>query len=339
MKKIISVALRITISIVLLIFLFAQEQVEIVRIIAIVRTADIRFLLLAFAVFAGVNVLCLLRWAMLLTSINIRLPLKRIVTSFAGSLFFNLVMPSSIGGDFMRSTDLAAHTKKTKEVVATVFLDRLSGYSGLVIVACLAVVFGWRIAEDRNVFLSLLFITLVLAVILMVLFNSFFYALLNRTLSANTARKDSVMRKMTSKVKDVIKDLHNEIYLFRNKKKILAQNLLFSLAVQALMPVVFYFTALALGVRIAPLYFFIYIPIISAVTMLPISIGGLGVRENITMYLFAKAGVAKDVASTLGVLNSVFIVICAAAGGLFYVCTVHHRRVQSHQSPSVPATP
>jgi len=185
LKKIFPVLLRICISIILLAFLF--KQVDAKSLIAVIKNADAGLLVLGAVIYFLVYVFCLFRWEMLLKGAKIHLSLKRVIISFAGGIFFNLFLPSTIGGDFVRSIDLATHTRRPREVVATVFLDRLSGYVGLVIVALFAFLFGWKLIEDKSVLLSIAIITGILAVILLVLFNRFLYSKINQILHSPTA--------------------------------------------------------------------------------------------------------------------------------------------------------
>ena len=225
----------------------------------------------------------------------------------------------------MRSIDLSAHTKRTKEVVATVLLDRLSGYIALVIVAVLAVCFGWQLVQDRTVILSVVILALVLFAMLAVFFNKFIYVKINKFFGSSGA----------GKIRETIKDLHQEIHVFRHKKWLIFNNLLLSFLVQMIGPVTSYLIALAIGIKISFIYFLVFLPIIGAITMLPISIGGLGVRDATMIYFFAKAGIAKDAAFAMSLINFGMVIIYGALGGLIYVLTVRHRRLQYNQSPPV----
>jgi uncharacterized protein (TIRG00374 family) len=235
----------------------------------------------------------------------------------------------------VRSVDLATHTKKPSEVVATVILDRLSGFVGLVSVALLALCLGSRYVHDRSVIIAISIISLVLVAVLLSLFNNYLYTKINKLLHAPTTflqqqkYADKKPKKVIflEKLRELLKNTHQEIHYFRRQKKILAMNLLLSLAIQIISPVIFYIIALALGVNINMLYFFVFIPIIGAITLLPISIGGLGLRDAMTVFFFAQAGVGRNLAFAMSLLNFLFIVIFAGIGGLIYVLTVHHRRV------------
>lgn len=318
-KKILSIFLRVAISIILLIILF--KQVDEKTMLGVIKNANKPFLLLGFGTLFFSYLLCLLRWQMLLRAADIHLPLRRIIISFSGGIFFSLFLPSTIGGDFMRSVDLSTHTRKPKEVVATVFLDRLSGYIGLVILSLLSLSFGWKFIEDKSVLISILLITGLLILILLVLFNSRIFSKINRLISSPAA----------GRIRESIKNLHKEIHIFRAHKKIILKNIFISFLVQLTSPISFYFIARSLGIDIKFIYFFIFLPIIGAITLLPISIGGLGLRDASTIFFFAKAGVDKNLSFAMSLLSFLFIIIYGAIGGLIYVLTIRHRRVQSSE--------
>lgn len=344
LKKILPILFRIGISIILLVFLF--KQVDEKSLLAVIKNADIGLLLLAAIIYFSAYVFCLFRWEMLLKGAKIHLPLKRVIISFAAGTFFNLFLPSTIGGDLVRSIDLAAHTQRPREVVATVLLDRLSGYVGLVIVALLALLFGWKLVEDKSVLLSVAIITGILVVTLLVLFNRFLYSKINQILhsprpsfSAIVDFKEGQGSPIAGRIRQALKNLHQEMHIFRHHKKIILNNLILSVLIQVVSPVTFYIIALSLGIKINITYFFVYLPIIGAIILLPISIGGLGLRDATTVFFFSKAGVGKNLAFAMSLINFSFILVYASIGGLIYVLTVHHRRVQHHKPHQIHSHP
>ena len=316
-KKIFSVIIKVGISIALLAFLFKKTDTR--AVFEAVRNSNKLFLCAAFLAYFPSYILAFLRWEMLLHTAGIKLPTKRVIISLAGGNFFNLFLPSSIGGDFIRTTDLAIHTKKTKEVIATVFLDRLSGYIGLVILALLAVAFGWKYARDNSILIFLAIISAILAAILFILFSKTLYLKLNKFLR-NPERARGII--------ELIKGLHHEIHIFRRHKKIVLTNLILSIILQSITPLVFYLIALSLGIKLRIAYFFIFLPIIGVITLLPISIGGLGLRDASTIFLFAKAGLSRDPAFAMSLLAFFIILIYGLIAGIVYAITLHYRRIQ-----------
>jgi len=107
----------------------------------------------------------------------------------------------------------------------------------------------------------------------------------------------------------------------------LLANLIYSVIIQALQFLAAYVIAVSLGIHLRMLYFFIFIPIISALSTLPISIGGLGVRDVTTILLFSKVGLSKELGFAMSLANNIFVFILGVIGGLVYVLTLHHRRL------------
>lgn len=321
LKKSLSVIVRISISIALLIFLIKFNKIDVHSLISDIKSAHKPLLVVGFLIIFFVHTLGFFRWKMLLKTAGISAPLKKLISSFSGGVFFSIFLPSTIGGDLVRAADLAGHTNKTKEVIATVFLDRLSGYMGLVLVILPALLLGRNLVLDKVVFSSVCAILVLLVIILFVLFNKFVYSIISKFLSSPGA----------GRIKEAIKNMHQEIHLFRQHKRMIVANLAISFLIQLLMPICAYFIGLSLGINISPVYFLIFIPIISAITLLPIAIGGLGLREGLFVLYFAKAGVIKQLALAMSLLSFSFVVFYAAIGGLIYVLTVHHRRLQPNQ--------
>lgn len=325
-KKIATLLLRISISVVLLVFLFKANKIDTHALGVDIKSADKGILLVGFIIFFLVYILGFLRWRMLLKAAQIDIPIKRLITSFSGGIFFSIVLPSTIGGDLVKTADLAEQTRKAKEVIATVLLDRLSGYIGLVLVILPTLLLNRDLMQDKVVISSISAIVIILVIILLVLFNKFIYSKITSFLAAPGA----------GRIKEAIKDLHREIHIFQHHRKLIIYNLALSFIIQIIMPVSVYFIALSLGVKVSFSSFLIFLPIIGAITLLPIAIGGLGLRESLFVVYFAKVGVAKQLAVAMSLLSFSFVLFYGAVGGLIYVLTVHNRRLQHNQPSQIP---
>lgn len=313
-KKIFSFLLRSGTSIVLLFLLF--KKIDFRGTFAVIAAANPTYLLLAAIIFFIIYVLVFYRWKMLLDAQGIELPIKRVLSSFSGGIFFNLFFPSTIGGDIARSVDLSLHTKRSSHIVASVLLDRLSGFVGLAIVAMVSLMLGRRLIDDPAVYMSVFTVLLLLVGILLVIFNERLYRFINHSAPKEGGWKDNV------------KKLHVELYFFRSKPLVLAVNLIYSIIIQAGASVVSYFLLRAINVKIAIVYPLIFNPLTTVITTLPVSIGGLGLRDASSVFFYAKAGVAKDAALALSLLNFGLIVGFGLIAGIIYGATFHYRRIQ-----------
>ncbi len=326
-KKILSLSLRVVTSVFLLYLLFRYLDIDFPSVLLAVRSADRGALAVSFWVFMSLNVIALFRWAIILRGAGLRIPFMRIVVSFCGGLFFNVFLP--IGGDVVRSLDLGAFVKRTKEITATVLLDRLSGYVALVLVAVTATAWGWDLVRHPGVLGALVLLSLLLIAMLFVLFNRRLYEFFHRFSSAAGGKDTS--RALVRRIGSIAVDLHHELHLFKDRRRVLFFNLLLSVVIQALLPISSFFLARALGSDAPLLSFFVFVPIVSAISMLP-SIGGLGLRDASTSFFFESVGMPQHIAIAISLLNFAFVAFSAAIGGLIYGCTVSHRRIQRSAS-------
>ena len=317
-KKILSLFLRVGVSIFLLVILFRVNKIDLGDLAANIRHADKFILSAGFLLFGFVYLLGFLRWRMLLRAAGVDAALKKMVSSFSGGVFFSIFLPSTIGGDLVRAADLTGHTRKAREVIATVFLDRLSGYIGMAILIMIALFLGRGLVLDKVVLASVSAILMLLCAILLVLFNNTIYSRVTGFLS----------RPGAGRIEESIRNMHREIYLFRHQKKLILLNICISFIVQLISPLSTYLIALSLGIKLDFIYFAVLLPVIGAITLLPISIGGLGLREGLFVVYFAKVGVAQHTALTMSLLSFSYVVVYAALGGIIYVLTVHYRRLQ-----------
>jgi hypothetical protein len=109
--------------------------------------------LLAFdlAVFAAQVVLGTLRYGALLTLAGVTAPFARLLQLQLTAVFFNAVVPGNIGGDVIKALYVArgAPASRRTTILLIVFVERLLGLAGLVVLAALvAGVNGPRLLES-----------------------------------------------------------------------------------------------------------------------------------------------------------------------------------------------
>jgi uncharacterized membrane protein YbhN (UPF0104 family) len=83
----------------------------------------------------------------------------------------------------------------------------------------------------------------------------------------------------------------------------------------------------SLGIELNIIHYLILIPIISSVTVLPISIGGLGLRDNAAVVLFSALGIAKEMVVAMTLINFAFIFFIGIIGGIIYGAALYSRRL------------
>jgi len=221
------------------------------------------------------------RWDVLLKMQGVRLGGYELWRIMLASFFFNVVLPGGGGGDAARVVYIKRHFPERFEVgIFTVFLDRLSGFYGLVIIGFVAGLSLIAIegVTRYNLFFFVANFAIFLKSTAAVLFM--FYArgrkyktrfgLLNRILN-NLAGAGAACGRD-------IRGLWNTLVL-----AVLSAG--FTVAG-------IYFFMLALRGELSLIFVSAVTPLISIANMLPLSPGGIGVGEGVTGLLFAGGGSA-----------------------------------------------
>lgn len=283
------------------------------------ESANYLFISLAGFVFFLIHGVILSRWLVLVWGLELKIPARTLISYFFIGLFFNLFLPSSTGGDFVKVIGLCKYTTSKAKVVASVVLDRLTGFISMVLIASIAFTFGYKYIQDISLLISIGALACLSLGLLTVLFNEKIFTFM------------CLVFNRLPKIQKSLHSLHQDIALFKGKKRILLSAVLLACLSQILLALVFFLIAIALHQNIQFFYFLIFVPLICVVSSLP-SIGGLGVRDAGAAHLFAKIGVASGIAVSITLINFLFMVLIGLIGGVVYVTQLSPRRLQHHQT-------
>jgi len=73
-----------------------------------------------------------------------------------------------------------------------------------------------------------------------------------------------------------------------------------------------------MGINIPIVSYLLYLPIVSIITKIPVSFGGLGIGEGSLIYFFLKAGITYSEAFAITILISLINIGAAISGGILY---------------------
>jgi uncharacterized membrane protein YbhN (UPF0104 family) len=122
------------------------------------------------------------------------------------------------------------------------------------------------------------------------------------------------------KVDDKIERLFNSVNVYRNRWGLIVATMLMSFGVQVGCALVNLLAGKAIGLDKAGLAdYLVFIPAIGLITMIPISVGGTGVREMAYILMFSSIGVEEHQALALSVLWLGVIAITSLPGGIVYI--------------------
>lgn len=319
-KNCLNFLFRFGLSIILIVFLL--RKIDFSQVFLLIKNADLYYLILAGLIFVLCNGLLLLRWDIIIKGLEVYIPFSHVVLSFFIGLFFNIFLPSSAGGDIARSINLFSHTPHKARVVASVVLDRISGFISLVLICGISLILGYKYVNDSSVLLILAFFLFLLVGAILVLFSRRVFLRISRLFS----RAPHLAQKLMS--------LNDSFVFFRKRYGVFAIAIALSTVSQMLFFIVSYFIVKSFHSEVQLIYFLIFIPIICFITSLPITLGGLGVRDASSVYFFTKIGLSNTTALGLSLMNFVFLTGVGLIGGIIYVLTLSSRRLQYRQTNS-----
>ncbi|MBF0619430.1 MAG: flippase-like domain-containing protein [Candidatus Omnitrophica bacterium] len=284
------------------------------------KSADMKWILVAFLIHLALQFVVLIRWFCFMKALNLEAPIGTVCRYFFIGLFCNLFLPTSIGGDLVKAYGLSRGVGQKPKVYASVVLDRLSGFAGLVVLALVAYGVGSRLIDAPSVMIPISILTAVSLAVGGMLFSRKIYAFFCRVFLPVPRLHKALM------------DMHADVLLMEGRKRTGVGCVALSVFVQIMTAYMYYFIARALHQDVSILHFLIFTPIACAIAFLP-SIGGLGVREYGWVYLLGKVGMEKGIAVSISLISFLFVVIVGIIGGVLYVSNISHRRVQCDQEP------
>jgi uncharacterized protein (TIRG00374 family) len=272
----------------------------------IFRTLDLTLYLASLISYTLLFIPLAYRWQLLLKALGIRVPMGRLLTTYLVGVFFNNFLPTAIGGDLVRGLDLYRFTRKGKEAAVSVMAERFLGLAGLLVIAVTALGFSDSSLQDPLLVWLILITAFGYLIILL--------GLSTPTIFILTARGLQQLRLQWFGQK--LLRIPEAIALYKSSLRTLINTAILSILLQALTVLVYYVLSLSLHLTIPLVDLFLFFPVISIVSMAPVSLGGLGIREGMTVYLFQKAGVEPGHALGLSLAWFSIIFLTSLLGGV-----------------------
>lgn len=315
MKKVLSTAAKLSVTVLLLWWITRQYNVS------IILDASPAMVGVALGIFVLSNLVGALQWKLLLQGQNIRFPYGRAVKLYFIGLFFNNFLPGALGGDVVKVYSISRVEKRGREGLAATFVDRFAGFFLLALFALTGS--GWllvmgapAVKQDIVNYIFLVFGIFILATA--VIFSRRVSNLIYEVILARFKSNGLVAR---------FREGHEFFHLYRSQHALAAKVFLLSFAIQLLRISVHYFCALSIGFEIEFIYFLIFVPLIALVAIVPISFGGVGVRETMGPPLFTSVASvaaitgAADLAAVTQLLATLVGIGVGLIGGVVFVLT------------------
>lgn len=249
------------------------------------------------------------KWQLFLRADGVHLSLGELIVSYMSGTFCNLFLPSNIGGDSFRIYDIAKRSRDGARSAASVFADRFSGFIALVSLSLLSSFYvSLQFGSVTFLLLPLALLLAFLAVLLLIARQT----PLRRLLAVSRLNRIDFIDRLSER-------LLLSFSCYGANRRLLVKVMLLSLSFQFSLITVVYLMACALGGQTAFFYFSAFVPLITLMEALPISIYGVGVRDYGYVFFFTQVGMSDIETRTLALLFVVVAICYSLIGGLFFM--------------------
>jgi glycosyltransferase 2 family protein len=280
-----------------------------------IRTADVRYLAAYLALGLAATVISAVKWRVLCRPFGFHTRLPRLFALYMVGYFFNHVLPTSVGGDVVRGYELGRTEGHKARAMATVFVERFTGLTVLMILAVMAVAFDTRF-RSRIEIVALVGLAAAGYVVLAWMILS--------PLCLNIARRLLTFR-VAVKALGKVGNFQEAVLAYRHHRRELAWAMFHSVLFYITAVYLVYVGALTFGHHVPMLSLLAAVPIMLVVFMIPISLGGIGLQEWAYYAILALVGVPAAVGLSLGLLYRARAMLFGLIGGLLFPLTAGGR--------------
>lgn len=271
--------------------------------------AHLRLIALALILqFLGVA-LSAAKWWVLLRARGLRLSFTWLLGAYLAGQFANNFLPTTVGGDALRVAQLGRRIGSYSQASASVFIERLTGFIALSLIANLALVVSYLQVTGTPLvttpLLRLLTVGFTLAAIAGMV-ASFAAPRLERLIGP---RLPAMAQRPLQKVTRALAD-------YAPTGRWLALVLAMSLLFQILWVVIHVVCGWALGIEAPLLLYAVMAPITDILGLAPIFVNNLGAREVVFTLYLAQVGVTQETALALAFMIFAVRLAISVLGGL-----------------------
>ncbi|MFQ6081870.1 MAG: YbhN family protein [Candidatus Aminicenantia bacterium] len=295
----------ISFSIIVYIIVYRTSVPEIV---STLKRVNIYWLIVSFSLHSIGLLISAYRWQILMNAQEIKVPLIFLTKSYLVGTFFNHFLPTRFGGDVVRIYDGSRYTHSISKSSAVILVERLTGIFVLLLFAFTASLFRLDIATRVPVIWLSLALGLLGLIFMFLLFTPLVGQVINRI------KAKGVLGKIIEK----IISFRNSVLIYQQKRSHFIRAVFWAFLLQINVIVHYYIIGLALGIKIPLIDYFIIIPVVLMILIIPVTISGWGLREGAYIEIFKFYYITSQVAVSFSLIDVAFNLIIGLVGGVVY---------------------
>jgi len=306
--------------------------------VAMLKQVDLCYFLLSFALMAGMISASCLKWALILKYQGRPLRFGFLMKTYMIGYYFSNLLPSNVGGDVARAYYVGRHLKSYSTAAISVFIERFSGICFLLLLVIAAPLFVPSLYARPCVAipacgaLALLGLVAVLATRRSPLAapRRLTGRLVRGVVRASRslhfragARMGERLEQWLDRLFEKLEGLHDKLAAalrsLRENRGALLGVVALTVLFYALTWLNVYLAFLTFGERPAFTAIAALTPVIMFISMIPISLGSLGLAESAFVFYFALAGIAPAASLAVGLFLRLKMIAAGLVGFVVYL--------------------
>jgi hypothetical protein len=253
----------------------------------------------AVALYLMGQVMSAYRWRLIGGAVGLGGGLARYVRFYFIGMFFMFFGPSTLGGDFVRGLYLAEGGGRRARAFNSVLFDRLNGLVVLIAIGAVAFVLfpGYGLPAP------LLYLTVAAGGVLVLGW------VLAPTMTALVLPPTHRLRRF----------VESDLGPFWRDRGMLAAVSGVSVVFHLVQIGTQFLVARALGIELPLSYICVFHPLVSALSAIPVTLSGIGLREGGYLYFLAHYGIDRERALAFGLLWLLVIIANSLVGGVVFL--------------------
>jgi uncharacterized protein (TIRG00374 family) len=309
--------LRILVAIVLVVIIF--KVIDFSSVGNAIVHADLRWGILVLALALADRYLMAFKWAALLRSQGTPYSDWEAFKVYMSATFLGTVLPTSVGSDVYRAVRATLGGHQMNVITASIVLERVLGMLAVALLSLsgLALLIGHLDERFRALFGVVAIFTALLLIAIRVSVDAKTYVLITKLIG----------KLQRFKPVRIFMDLHSAYMAFSRNRVALGSFFALTFLEQVVNALLTYMGSQALGFDVPLIYFLALVPLSRFVTLLPISLGGIGVTEGAYVFALSLAGMSAVDALSLAVfMRLIGWVMLIPSGMVFLYDSIKFKR-------------
>ena len=308
MKKFLNFILKLFISLFILYFIYLE--VDFRSVFEAIKRVNLFDFLVALIIIFVCWVINSKKWQLLLEFLGFKEKLFSLFRLNLISLFYTVILPGGqLTGETIKCYKITRGSEEKGKLILSVFMDRLTGFWAIVFLGLVGILFSRSTIGSYDGIFGLYLALAAGCLITMIFFNWRISSLLERIcLILESKIRNEKIRLFFQKILSLF-------LAFKGAYKILSISLVYGLVYQLLNSLCIYFLFLSLNLKLTFVYLLWINTLASVVTLIPITILGLGLREGSFLFLLGLIGFTSAQSLSLSLLISTIYLMNGLAGG------------------------